>query len=198
VLNNKSDAASVAGSRIPGDQIGTADLTKIYGVLGDATEAAFKKGGFDDFCERLSKGDRDRIGKFAEQKFADLDARVDTLNADFKAKYNDNFNLDKSKVFENWVQVQKTGQDSDKVTANVMVPASHGVPALTLPVVKDHEAWRIDVPDDVTGQQLKQNLQDHLTAADEMKANWPADKLDGQRAMVHHVLEALMNKPVTK
>jgi hypothetical protein len=198
VLNNKNDAASVAGTQIPGDQIGSVDLGKIYGTLSDTAEAALTKDGFDDLCERLSAPDRDRIGKFANEKFADLNARVDQLNNDYNSKYNGKFKLDKDKVFENWAKVQKTNQDADKTYANVMIPAGHGAPALTVPVVKDHEAWKIDVPDDMTGQQLKQNLQDHLTEADNMKSQWPSDQLEGQRALVHHVLEAVMNKPATK
>jgi hypothetical protein len=196
VINNKNDAASVAGSQIPGDQIGTADLTKIYGVLGDTAEAAFTKGGFDDLCERLSTTDRDRIGKLPEQKFADLDGRVDQLNKDYNGKYNDKFKLDESKVFENWAKVQKTRQDGDKTYANVMIPASHGLPELTVPVVKDKEAWRIDAPDDMTGQQLKDNVLAQVTAIDTMKNQWPDGQLEAQRAMVHHVLAAVMNKPM--
>jgi hypothetical protein len=195
IINNKNDAASVAGSKLPGDQIGTGDLTKIYDVLGHTAEAALTKGGFDDLCERLSTPDRDRIGKFAQQKFDDLDGRVDQLNKDYNGKYNGKFNLDNSKVFENWAKVQKTKEDADKTYANVMIPAGHGLPELTVPVVKDHEAWKIDAPDDVSGQQLKQNVLTQVTAIDTMKDQWPSDQLEAQRAMVHHVLVAVMNKP---
>jgi hypothetical protein len=196
IINNKNDAASVAGSKIPGDQIGTADLTKIYGVLGDTAEAALTKGGLNDLTERLSSTDRDRIGKAADLKDANLDGRVDQLNKDYSGKYNDKFNLDKSKVFENWAKVQKTREDGDKTYANVTIPASHGMPELVVPVVKDHEAWKIDAPDDLTGTQLKSNVLTEVTAIDTTKAEWPSDQLDAQRAMVHHVLAAVMNKPM--
>ena len=53
-------------------------------------------------------------------------------------------------------------------------------------------------PDQVTGDQLKQNLQNHLTEVDNMKDQWPTNKLDAQRAIVHHVMMAVMNKPVQK
>jgi hypothetical protein len=195
VLNNKGDAASVAGSKIPGDQIGTADLGKIYGVLSDVSEAAYTNGGYDDLVERLSADDRNRIGKFAEQKFADLDGRADKFNGDFKSKYNGAFKLNDNKIFENWAQVQKTGEDKDKLYANVMIPASHGMPGVTVKVVKDKEAWKIDLPDDVSGEQLKKNLVDHITMADQMKDTWPTDKLEAQRVLVHHALMALTNTP---
>jgi len=198
VLNNKSDAASVAGTKIPGDQIGTADLTRIYDVLGDAVEATYTKGGFDDLVERLTPDDRNRIGKFAEQKFADLDGRLDTFGNDFKAKYNGAFKLDKTKTFENWAQVQKTKEDGDKLYANATIPASHGMPAVTIPVVKDKEMWKIDLPDNLSGEQLKKSVLDHVTMADEGKATWPADKLEADRVLAHHALMAVAGMPMTK
>jgi hypothetical protein len=62
--------------------------------------------------------------------------------------------------------------------------------------VKDKEAWRIDAPDDMTGQQLKDNVLAQVTAIDTMKGQWPDGQLEAQRAMVHHVLAAVMNKPM--
>jgi hypothetical protein len=199
VINNKEDAARTAGTLIPGDQIGAADLTKIYGVLGNVAEDALDKGDFDDLVGNLTAADRDRIGKqFASQTFADLDGRVDQVQRDFKAKYNGEFDLDESKVFENWAKVQKTGGDADKTMVNVMIPASHGMPALTVPMVKDNQAFRIDLPDQVTGDQLKQNLLTHLTEVSNMKDQWPADKLEAQRAIVHHILMGVTNTPSQK
>jgi hypothetical protein len=198
VINNKDDASRTAGSVIPGDQIGAADLTKIYGTLGETAEAALTRNGLDDLAERLTPADKSRIGKLADQKSAELDGRIDALNKDYNAKYNGKFNLDKSKVFENWAKVQKTGEDKDTTRANAMIPAGHGLPELTVPLVKDHQSWRIDAPDDVTGAQLKQNVQDELTAIDSMKDQWPGDQLDAQRAIVHRVLMAVLNKPLPK
>jgi len=199
VINNKEDAARTAGTMIPGDQIGTADLTKIYGVLGNIAEDALDKGNFDKLVSNLAAPDQDRIGKqFANQSFPDLDGRVDQLQKDFKGKYNDSFGLNDSKVFENWAKVQKTGQTGDKTMVNVTLPASHGLPELTIPMVKDNQAFRVDAPDQVTGDQLKQNLQNHLTEVDNMKDQWPTNKLDAERAIVHHVFMAVMNKPVQK
>jgi hypothetical protein len=198
VINNKNDAASVAGSKIPGDQIGTVDLGNIYGTLADTADYALTKGDFKKLTEELSMPDRERFGKFVDQKFDDFDSRADQLSNDYKGKFNTSFKLDKNKVFENWAQVQKTGQDSDETTAKVMVPAGHGLPALTIPIVKQHEAWRIDIPDSVTGDQLKQSVQDHLAAIDNMKDQWPSDQLEAQRAIIHHVLMAVMNMPMAK
>ena len=198
IINNKADAAKTAGSMIPGDQIGAADLTKIYGTLGETAEAALTKNGLDDLAERVTPADKNRLGKAVDEKSPELDGRIDALNKDYNAKYNGKFNLDKSKVFENWAKVQKTGEDKDTTRANAMIPAGHGLPELTVPLVKDHESWRIDMPDDVTALQLRKNVNDELTAIDTAKDQWPGDQLDAQRAIVHRVLMAVLNKPLPK
>jgi hypothetical protein len=53
--------------------------------------------------------------------------------------------------------------------------------------------WKIDVPDDVTGQMLYDNVLKHLTMADEQKDKWPADENEAYRLVAHHVLMAVMN-----
>jgi len=78
--------------------------------------------------------------------------------------------------------------------ALVQVPASHGLPGLTISLIHElPDQWRIDVPNNVTGQQLKDNLTKHLTHVDGMKGQWPADENDAYRAVAHHVLMAIYN-----
>lgn len=195
-VSNRDEAARTASVAQPGDQIGRMDLTNIYNSLGNTVENAVKKGEFDDVVGHLDKPDRDRIGNFKDQKFAEYDGLIDKFQADWKGKYNDAFDLDNSKVFENWVKVAKVGETSDYTKVNVMFPAGHGLPELTVPMVKDAMTWKIDVPDDVSGSQLQKSLQDHLTAFDNMKDQWPADKVEAQRALAHHLFMGVMNKPV--
>ena len=191
-IRNKDDAAKVAGSQIPGDQIGVADLNNLYRTLGDNAEAALTKGSFDDMVERFVDADRKRIGDFKDMKFDDLDGRVESFRQAWKAKYNADFDID-DKVFENWARVSNAGQTSDKTMAHAVIPAGHSLPSLTIPLVKDAAAWRIDLPDTVTGEQLKQGVLTHLTQADQMKSQWPADVLEAKRMVVHHVYAGLFN-----
>ena len=190
-LKNKEDAARVAGSKLPGDQIGAADLNNIYKSLAETTEAALTKGSFDDMTERFVEADRNRIGNFKDQKFDDLDGRVDAIRKDWKAKYNADFDVDDN-VLQNWVTVSKTGDNSSVTTAKVEIPAGHGLPALTVPLVKDNVAWRIDLPDAVNGQGLKDQVLAHVTMVGDTRAQWPADSLEAKRAVVHHVLAGLL------
>jgi hypothetical protein len=87
--------------------------------------------------------------------------------------------------------------DPGRNVASVQIQASHGMPALTVPMI--HEApdsWRIDVPNTLTAEKLKANVLAHLTAANQMKDQWPADVNQAHAMVTHHVLMALMDKPM--
>jgi hypothetical protein len=89
--------------------------------------------------------------------------------------------------------------DPGRNVATVRIAASHGLPALTVPLI--HEApdrWRIDVPNTLTAEKLKANVLAHLTAANEQKDQWPADVNQAYALVTHHVLMALMDQPVQK
>ena len=76
----------------------------------------------------------------------------------------------------------------------VTVKESHGLPELKVPLV--HELpnnWRIDIPDNVDGQKLYDNLLKHLTMANEQKAQWPEKAEEGYQLVAHHVLMGLMD-----
>jgi len=87
-------AQRTADSSAPRDQ--AKDAKDIRETLADVTEAGVKKGTFDDLVERIAAPDRQRIGKFAEQKFDDLDGRADQFLKDWKEKYNEDFDIGKA------------------------------------------------------------------------------------------------------
>lgn len=87
--------------------------------------------------------------------------------------------------------------DPGRNVANVRIQSSHGLPALTVPMI--HEApdsWRIDVPNTLTADKLRSNVRAHLQAAHQNKAQWPADVNQAHAMVTHHVLMALMDQPV--
>jgi hypothetical protein len=210
------------------------DAKDIRETLKDVTEAAVKKGTFDDLSERIAAPDRQRIGKFADQKFDDLDGRADEFLKDWKAKYNEDFDIDKANEIYNDQMVSisemnpaeartagekiKEGakdageaikdasksavgkesatdaekKDLDRPTATATIAASHGLPEVKVNLVSEFpDQWKIDLPDTVDGQKLKDSVLKHLTMVDEDKANWPADKNDAYRLVSHHMLLAV-------
>jgi len=85
--------------------------------------------------------------------------------------------------------------DPGRNVANLNIAASHGSPALQVPLIHEAGGWKIDVPDSVDAAKLRSNLVAHLTAVQNMKAQWPATADEAYRAVTHHVLMAVMDKP---
>ena len=84
--------------------------------------------------------------------------------------------------------------DPGRNVAVVRVSSDQGA-GMSVPLV--HEApdsWRIDVPDTLTADKLKQNVLDHLTAADKPD-QWPSDVNQAYAAVARHVLMAVLDKP---
>jgi len=87
-----------------------------------------------------------------------------------------------------------TNREPGRNIATVEVAASHGLPALTVPLIHEFpDRWKIDVPDSYSSQQFHDNLLKHLTMLDENKAQWPADVNDAYRLVTHHILMAVLN-----
>jgi hypothetical protein len=51
--------------------------------------------------------------------------------------------------------------------------------------------WKIDIPDNITGKQLHDNLFRELTKLNEMSAHWPSNVNEAKRAFVRQVVIAL-------
>jgi len=90
-------------------------------------------------------------------------------------------------------RANKNARNANENMASVTVQASHGLPELTVPMIHEFpDSWKIDVPDNYTAQQLRDNLLKHLTMADEQKDQWPSDPNEAYRLVSHHVLMAIM------
>jgi len=76
---------------------------RIYTMLGQVTNAALTKGGFDDMVKRFNDADRNRLGtwindKNNKEKLDTLDGRIAQFQKDWKAKYNEDFKIHKDDV----------------------------------------------------------------------------------------------------
>ena len=86
----------------------------------------------------------------------------------------------------------EAGLDSNvEAGRNVAVatfPKSHGLPALNVSLMKELGGYRVDVPNTVTGQQLKDNLSKHLDHLIQGADQWPKEAWQAQTAIAHHIL----------
>lgn len=247
-LERTGDAMRRAGDRLTGttnpSNALAPDAEDIRETLKGSTQAALTKGGFDDLVERFVDADRNRLGKdgFTEKDHATLDGRIAQLQADWKAKYNQDFAMkDKEAVFtaafatiiqsevgggarlasdraigsnattppaggQPSIDPAQAQRDANKVAggdtnlnpgrniATIQVAASHGLPALSVPMIHEFpDVWKIDVPDNYSAEQMHDNLLKHLTMVGQMKDQWPADVNDAYRVVAHHVLMAVLN-----
>lgn len=85
--------------------------------------------------------------------------------------------------------------DPGRNIATVQIKESHGLPALNVEMIHEFPGrWKIDVPDDVSGEQLYANVSKALDklAADESK--WPQGKNEAYRYVTHNLLLAIHGK----
>jgi len=198
------------------------DAEGIRDVLAQVTQAAVKKGALKDAVERFVDADRNRLGQGGELKadHPELDGRIDQFRKDWKAKYNQDFDIkNEEAAFPNSTfaitqgeigrnaATGNTGADSPaspaadanrndpgRNVATIQI-SGQGGQSLTVPMI--HEApdrWKIDVPDTLTAEKLKQNVLDHLTAADQPD-QWPSDVNQAYAQVSQHILMAVMDKP---
>lgn len=86
--------------------------------------------------------------------------------------------------------------ENGRNVAIVTVPTSHNLPAISVSMI--HEVvddWRIDIPDNVTGEQVYQGVKTALTIVGDNVAAWPSDVNEAQRMLGHRLLMALYNVP---
>jgi hypothetical protein len=210
------------------------DARSVHNLFKSVTEAAVKKDGFDNLTRRFVDADRNRIGKndLTQADWDKLNGRIDQFQKDWKAKYNQDFDIDhEDLVFNDQFRITRgeigeaqpaaghmdpgkpdtapgaeankagggdTNRDTGRNVAKVTFPASHGMPNLYIPLINEFPGnWKIDVPDQLDGRKLYDNLLTHLTMADDMKDQWPADVNDAYRNVSHHVFMAIMDVPAT-
>lgn len=108
-----ADATKDTGSKTGGLGAEFTTLGNIRDTLANGTEAALTKGGFDDLVERFVDADRNRIGKggFSEQEMPEIDGKVAQLQADWKAKYNQDFKIkDQAAVYSDQFAKVEVGE----------------------------------------------------------------------------------------
>lgn len=82
--------------------------------------------------------------------------------------------------------------DPGRNIASVTIPASHGLSEIHVPMIHEMpDNWRIDVPDTLTADRLRTNLENHLRQVHQMQAQWPTNKDQAAMAVTHHVLLAI-------
>jgi len=76
--------------------------------------------------------------------------------------------------------------------ALVRMPAIDNLPDMTLSMIHQFpDAWKFDIPNDRSGEQIYNDLLTQLTWLGDHSANWPTSTDDAYRTFAHHVIAAL-------
>ncbi len=146
---------------------------------------------FEDLLDNLTEADRNRLGNISLQ---DVDkATFSQVRDAIKNRYGSMFDWDSMDVKQSVFNYEMTKGTTDKV-ANVKIPTSHGLPSLTLKFVDEgvvKTTWRLDLPDAITGDQLKTSLTQHMMQINQEPMKFPTDKHQGAGYIAHHIFTAL-------
>jgi hypothetical protein len=188
----KSAADSVTAGVAPS---GTSSMDGTRSTLEGVVENALKRNNYNDMADHFTKADADRV-KNGKPDTTDLDDLADKVTSAWNSQYNDKFSvMSADKVFAADFLTLATDASGtkDNPRATGTIPASHGLPELTMTFVGEGGKWRLDIPDTVDAQKLHDNLKSALTALQDT-SHWPADKNDAYRAVSHHIIAAVMDK----
>jgi len=84
--------------------------------------------------------------------------------------------------------------DKGRNVALAKIPSSHNMPGITLSLIHElPDQWRVDVPNNISGQQIHDNLLNRLTYLSEHLDKLPDDVNDGYRMVTHAVASAILN-----
>ncbi len=171
------NAADAAGA-IPND------AEAIHDVIAQLAEAAMSPGKFGEIIERLAEADRTRIGDYATKDHPDLNDITGKGSAAWNKAFGHNFDVeDETKTFGAGSPITLSG---DGKTATAPLAGQ------TVPFVREAGDWRIDAPDVLNGEGLKNALIKRLDAIGNGTVALPKDEAEAHRLVAQHVIEAMM------
>ena len=157
-------------------------------TLTDVIEEVIDKD-VEDTIDNFTDKDRERLGKRSEKTSVELKALVTELKDAWKSKYGPAMDVRGAEI-----PYSITQEDSNKKLAVVTLPTDNRVSGLKLNLVNEGNvtnAWRIDLPDTTTNEELKSNLTRAVRELNESRANWPANEKDAYRIVALKILGAI-------
>jgi hypothetical protein len=157
------------------------------------TENALTRNNFKDVAGYFTKADEDRVVK-TKPETKDLDDQVDLFNTAWKNKYQYSFKIKdlNAEYPDAFIHVEQDSADPNKATG--IIATSHGMPEIKIPFVQEGGLWHIDIPDDVDGKVLHDNLLAAVTSLNQNATTWPDSDTDAAQAVTHTIMGAVMNQ----
>lgn len=125
----------------------------------------------------------------------DINANANPNTGTADVNVNNKTGVDKPAVNTNGNTPADTNRnDPGRNVATLHINESHGLPALDVPMIHEAGGWKLDIPDSVDAQKLRDNLKAALTDIGDKKDQWAADVDDAYRFATHRVLLAVFDK----
>jgi hypothetical protein len=146
----------------------------------------------------IRQGEIGDSARLAGERSIDVDVNADANRTDTTADATADVNVDnKTGIDAPDLDDRQSAEDRNlndpgRNTAQVMISESHGMPAVTVPLIHElPDQWRIDIPDSIDAAGLRANVSQSLQKCLDMQAEWPADKNEAYLAVSHGVLAGL-------
>jgi hypothetical protein len=184
------EAARQAGAKVSPSN--AEQLTNVRSAIEGVVQNAVKRDNWRTMTGHLTAADERRLNEGKPDTKA-LDDLAEKFTTAYRSKYNDAFTvMDRDEKFNtDFVQLQAAADpNGNKATASI--PASHGLPAVTLQFVNENGKWKLDVPDSLDPQTLHSNLTKALTDLQDL-SKFPETEVAGARHAAHRILVAVTN-----
>lgn len=173
-------------------------------LINDATTA----GKFPALVADLCKQDRQRIGDMPRENYEALNAAIAQFRRDFQDRYHQEFTFRPSFLKDAEVNLGATRNAvsvslaASSTAAAAPVPPAAAKPmaagAVSGPAISlldegngQAAAWKADIPNEISGKELKATLTKHLQKLEEQKAAWPENADAAYRAAAAEILQAM-------
>jgi hypothetical protein len=179
--------------------------TRIQFVIDKAVDEALKPGGMEKLVSLFGNAQQGKIEKsstYSQGYGSKLDARIESVRKAWHAKYGHDFSAAKSPELLNpmfaTIRTEKPGKNGEMETGLVSIKNGKGATEYAVPLIRNGKnEWKIEVPDSLTAQRLRSNLGAELKMVENESAHWPANEADGYRMATHHVLMAVLDRPMS-
>jgi hypothetical protein len=199
----------------------------IRNMLGNLANDALVSKDMSKLTSHFDQTDQQRIAKsssYSEGLGTKLDAQIDTFSRTWKQKYGHDFAVKNAPSTLNnaFVKLQEgvptrdpqlvsavikaTGEkasstdpySADSSIALANIQPSGKLPEMQVPLVSAKPGqWRIQVPNTLTAEKLRQNLTMQVSDLNQHSAQWPTKEADACQMVSHRILMAVMDKSST-
>jgi len=184
------EAAKQAGAKVSPSN--AENLANVRSAIEGVVQNAVKRDNWRSMTGFLTAADEARLNEGKPDTKA-LDDLAEKFTAAYRSKYNDAFTImDRDEKFNSDFVKLQAAADPNGNKATATIPASHGLPELTLPFVNENGKWKLDVPDTLDPGTLHGNLTKALTELQDL-SKMPATEVDAARHVSHRILAAVMN-----